>query len=376
MPAGAADPVDRPAPVRAGEELDTGALTAHLQEHLPGFTGDVEVLQFPSGYSNLTYLLRVSTDDGPRELVLRRPPLGSRVRSAHDMGREFRVLSGLAPVWPKVPRPLLHCDDFAVLGAPFYLMERVPGVILRSRPPAGVELTPEVLAGLSRAFVAALAELHGLDPSAAGLADLGRPEGYVERQVRGWTERYRAARTDHVPEVERAADWLAEHPPGPSLDGSGAALVHNDFKYDNLVLDPADVTRIVAVLDWEMATVGDPLMDLGSSLAYWIDPGDPEELLSPAVPHLTALPGNLRRSELFERYLGASGRRLPPGADPVFYYAYGQLKLAGIVQQIYYRYRQGATADPRFAGLGALVRACGRAACLAIDKGRIDRLSG
>jgi aminoglycoside phosphotransferase (APT) family kinase protein len=292
------------------------------------------------------------------------------------MGREFRVLSGLALVWPKVPRPLLHCDDPSVLGAPFYLMERVPGVILRSRPPAGVELTPGVLAGLSRAFVAALAELHGLDPAAAGLADLGRPEGYVERQVRGWAERYRAARTDDVPEVERAADWLLDNQPAHSSEDSGASLIHNDFKYDNLVLDPADLTRIVAVLDWEMATVGDPLMDLGSSLAYWIDPGDPEELLSPAVPHLTALPGNLRRSELFERYLEASGRRLPPGAGPVFYYAYGQLKLAGIVQQIYYRYRQGTTADPRFAGLGDLVRACGRAACLAIDRGRIDRLTG
>jgi len=371
----AADPVDRPVAVRAGEELDLAALSAFLAEHLPGFAGEVEVLQFPSGYSNLTYLLRVSTGDGARDLVLRRPPFGSRVKSAHDMGREFRVLSGLAGVFPKVPRPLLQCDDPSVLGAPFYLMERVPGVILRSRPPAGVELTPEVLAGLSRAFVAALAELHAVDFAAAGLADLGRPEGYVERQVRGWTERYRAARTDDVPEVERAADWLAENLPAHASDPPAAALIHNDFKYDNLVLDPADLTRIVAVLDWEMATVGDPLMDLGSSLAYWVDPGDPEELLSPAVPHLTALPGNLRRSELFERYLEASGRRLPPGAGPVFYYAYGQLKLAGIVQQIYYRYRQGATADPRFAGLGALVRACGRAACLAIDRGRIDRLS-
>lgn len=372
----AADPIDRPAPVRSGEELDTESLSAYLAARLPGFAGQVEVLQFPAGFSNLTYLLRLKTDDGPREVVLRRPPFGSEVATAHDMGREHRVLSALAPVWPKAPRPLLYCDDPEVLGAPFYLMERVSGVVLRSRPPAGVELTPAVLEGLSHAFVTALAELHGLDYAAAGLGDLGRPEGYVERQVRGWTKRYRAARTEDVPEVERAADWLAEHLPAHASDTSGAALIHNDFKYDNLVLDPEDLTRIVAVLDWEMATVGDPLMDLGSSLAYWIDPGDPEELRSPAVPHLTALPGNLRRSELFERYLEASGRELPPGGDPVFYYAYGQLKLAGIVQQIYYRYRQGTTADPRFAGLGALVRACGRAACMAIDQGRIDRLSG
>jgi aminoglycoside phosphotransferase (APT) family kinase protein len=362
-----ADPVDRPARVRPGEELDAAKLRTYLEEHLPGSSGELEVLQFPAGYSNLTYALRL----GGRELVLRRPPFGSEVASAHDMGREFRVLSALAPVWPKVPRPLLYCEDPSVLGAPFYAMERVIGMVLRSRPPDGVELTPATFEGLSRAFVETLAELHGLDYEAAGLGELGRPEGYVARQVHGWTKRYLAARTDDVPEVERTAAWLAEHLPPES----GTALIHNDFKYDNLVLAPDDPTRIVAVLDWEMATVGDPLMDLGSSLAYWIDPDDPEELRSPAVPHLTALSGNLRRGELVARYLEATGRNPAAVGDPVFYYAYGQLKLAGIVQQIYYRFRRGATADPRFAALGALVRACGRAARLAIEKGRIDRLT-
>jgi len=361
------DPVDRPARPRPGEELDGAALARYLEAHLPGVSGELKVLQFPAGYSNLTYALRA----GDRELVLRRPPFGSEVATAHDMGREFRVLSALAPIWPKVPRPLLYCDDPSVLGAPFYVMERVTGVVLRGRPPAGVELGPATFAGLSRAFVETLGELHALDYRAAGLGDLGRPEGYVARQVHGWTKRYRAARTDDVPEVERTAAWLAENLPPES----GAALIHNDFKYDNLVLSPGDLTQIVAVLDWEMATVGDPLMDLGSSLAYWIDPDDPEELRSPAVPHLTALPGNLRRGELVARYLEIAGRNPGAAGDPVFYYAYGQLKLAGIVQQIYYRFRQGATADPRFAGLGALVRACGRTAQLAIEKGRIDRLT-
>jgi aminoglycoside phosphotransferase (APT) family kinase protein len=380
--------IDRPARVRPGEELDLSALAKHLSEHLPGFRGGLEVLQFPSGYSNLTYLLRARFDhpdgdgDGPieREMVLRRPPFGSEVRSAHDMGREHRVLSALSALWDKAPEPLLLCDDRQVLGAPFYLMERVEGVILRAKPPAGVDLDPATLAGLSRSFVSTLAELHGLDYRAAGLAELGRPEGYVGRQVHGWTKRYLAAKTDDVPDVERVAAWLAERVEAhESASTARAALIHNDFKYDNLVLDPGDLSRVRAVLDWEMATVGDPLMDLGSSLAYWIDPDDPEELRSPAVPHLTALLGNLRRSELFEAYLDASGidPNRPGGAgDPVFYFAYGQLKLAGIVQQIYYRYRQGATADPRFAALGALVRACGRAAALAIDRGRIDGLTG
>ncbi len=367
-------PVDVAASVRAGEALDLAALGSFLAARLPGYSGGLELLQFPSGYSNLTYLVRAEVDGGPRELVLRRPPFGSQVATAHDMAREHRVLTGLAKVWDKVPRPVLFCADAGVLGAPFYLMERVEGVILRRRPPAGVELTPAVLRGLSKAFVDTLVELHALDPAAAGLDDLGRPEGYAERQVRGWTKRYLAAKTDEVPEVERAAAWLAEHlPPEPAP--APAALIHNDFKIDNLVLDPRDLTRVVAVLDWEMATVGDPLMDLGSSLAYWIDPDDPKELLSPAVPHLTALPGSLRRGELVERYLAASGRDLPAGTSPVFYFVYGQLKLAGIVQQILFRFRRGLTRDPRFAGLGGLVRACGKAAELAIERGRIDRLA-
>lgn len=371
--------IDRPARVREGEELDLGALEGFLAEHLPGFAGGLEVLQFPAGYSNLTYLLRGRFDTEPtlREMVLRRPPFGSEVRSAHDMGREHRVLSALSAVWDKAPEPLLLCDDPALLGAPFYLMERVEGVILRAKPPAGVTLDPPTLGRLSRSFVATLAELHGLDHRAAGLSDLGRPEGYVGRQVHGWTKRYMAAKTDDVPDVERAAAWLAERVDAHEAGSTArASLIHNDFKYDNLVLDPDDLARVRAVLDWEMATVGDPLMDLGSSLAYWIDPDDPDELRSPAVPHLTALPGNLRRSELFEAYLEASGIAPGEAGDPVFYFAYGQLKLAGIVQQIYYRYRRGATADPRFAALGALVRACGRAAALAIDSGRIDRLTG
>lgn len=364
-------PVDQPAPVRPGEEIDLAALGAYLAEQLPGATGEVAVEQFPSGYSNLTYAVRVGTAEGARELVLRRPPFGAAVATAHDMEREHRVLSALAGVYPKAPRPVLYCDRPEVLGAPFFLMERVEGVVLRARLPEEGAIGPAGFAALSRAFADALAELHSLDYRAAGLGDLGRPEGYALRQVRGWTARYMAAKTDEVPEIERAARWLDDRLPEMSAAAPRAALVHNDFKYDNLVLDPGDLARIRAVLDWEMATVGDPWMDLGSTLAYWIEPDDPPELLSPAVPHLTALPGNLGRSELVARYSAATGAEV---THPVFVYVYGQLKLAGIVQQIYARYRSGATADPRFAGLLALVRACGRAALLAIEKGRIDRL--
>lgn len=256
---------DQPAPTRPGEELDIVRLQAYLLEHLPGAKGRLEVLQFPSGFSNLTYLLRL----GERELVLRRPPFGANIKTAHDMGREYRILSALKPVYPKVPRPLLYCPDDSVIGAPFYLMERLHGVVLRTQPPP--DLTPELMRRICQAALEALVELHSLDYQKAGLGDLGRPEGYVERQVRGWTERYQKARTETVPGMEQAMEWLTAHIPA----SSSAALIHNDFKYDNLLLNPADLTQVMAVLDWEMATLGDPLMDLGTTLGYWAEPDDP-----------------------------------------------------------------------------------------------------
>jgi len=270
--------MDSTRPVRPGEELNASALALWLRERMDGVEGPVEIEQFPGGHSNLTYLLRF----GDRELVLRRPPFGSKVKTAHDMGREFRILSRLHAVYPKAPRALLHCDDPEVIGAPFYVMERVRGVILRhQRAPEGIDLPPATLRALSEAAVDGLAELHAVDYDAAGLGDLGRPEGYVARQVSGWSERWRNARTDDVPDVDRAAAWLADNQPPER----GAALIHNDYKYDNLVLDSGDLSRVVAVLDWEMATLGDPLMDLGTSLGYWVDPDDSSErLILPAGP--------------------------------------------------------------------------------------------
>jgi aminoglycoside phosphotransferase (APT) family kinase protein len=355
--------VDSTRPVRPGEELDAAALAVWLKSRLPGIEGPVEVEQFPGGHSNLTYLLRL----GDRELVLRRPPFGSKVKTAHDMGREYRVLSRLYAVYPKAPRALLHCDDPSVIGAPFYIMERVRGVVLRQqRPPAGVSLPPERMRAISEAAVDGLAELHGLDYRAAGLEDLGHPEGYVARQVAGWTQRWQGSHTDDVPDLDRAAAWLAGHQPAES----GAALIHNDYKYDNLVLHPQELARIVAVLDWEMATVGDPLMDLGTSLAFWVDPDDaPEQRLMPAGP--TTLPGNLNRAEVVERYAARSGRDV---SNVLFYYVYGLFKIAVIAQQIYYRFKAGLTRDERFAAMIGAVRVLGHTAAQAIEKQRLDRL--
>ncbi len=356
--------IDRSRSVRPGEELPLERLFAYLQTHLHELDGPLVVEQFPSGFSNLTYLLRA----GDRELVLRRPPIGAKIKTAHDMGREYRILTHLQPVYKKVPRPLLYCEDEEVLGAPFYVMERVTGIILRAHAPRGLELSSEVMRGLSETFIESLAEIHNLDYEAAELGDLGTPHGYIKRQVEGWTKRYQNARTDDVPAIEQLSEWLLEHLPA---DSTQAALIHNDYKLDNLVLSPEDLSRVVAVLDWEMATIGDPLMDLGTSLGYWVESTDPEEWQRYGFG-LTNRAGSFTRLELIERYEKLTGRRIE---DPVFYFAYGMLKIAGIVQQIYFRYQKGLTRDPRFAELGGLVKACGAFAQRAIECKRIDRLS-
>jgi aminoglycoside phosphotransferase (APT) family kinase protein len=353
--------IDRAAPVRRGEALDIDNLERYLCDHLPGARGPLVIEQFPSGYSNLTYLLRL----GEQELVLRRPPFGAAIKSAHDMGREFRVLSGLSTVYTKAPRPLLYCDDETIIGAPFYLMVRLHGVILRGGSPAAAELTPALMRRIGGAVIDNLAAIHAVDYAAAGLGALGRPEGYGARQIEGWTKRYRAAQTDDLSDVEALVAWLATHVPPER----GATLIHNDYKLDNLMLNPADLGEIVAVLDWEMCTIGDPLMDLGTTLGYWIEPGDPPVLQ--AMLGLAASPGNLSRREVVERYAVVSGRAVE---TPVFYYLYGVFKIAVIVQQIYARYRRGDTQDARFARLLDVVRACGRLGVTALEKDRIDAL--
>ena len=326
-------------PIREGEELDLARLEPYLRGHFSELNGALSVKQFPSGHSNLTYSITL----GEKEMVLRRPPFGSKVKSAHDMGREFHVLEKLHPAYP-APRPLLYCTDSSVLGTPFYVMERVRGVILRRSMPAGLELPAETARQLSESFIDNLAALHSLDYAALGLGELGKPQGYLERQVRGWTERYQGSKTHDLPEVEPLSQWLREHMPAHS----GATLVHNDYKYDNMVLDASDITKIRAVLDWEMCTLGDPLTDLGTSLAYWIDPGDPPEMQMVRWGP-TVAPGMLRRAELAQRYSRKTGRDL---SDIVFYYAFAMFKVAVIIQQIYYRYFHGLTKDERFASLG------------------------
>jgi aminoglycoside phosphotransferase (APT) family kinase protein len=258
------------------------------------------------------------------------------------MGREFKVLSALCAHWPYAPRPLAYCDDVSVIGAPFYVMEPIEGIILRKELPEGLFETPARLRRLYERFVEVLCELHALDHRRVGLADLGKPEGYVRRQVLGWSRRYRAARTPDVPDFEPVMAWLADKMPPESPK---AAIIHNDFKLDNIVLDPADPLRITGVLDWEMCTIGDPLMDLGSTLGYWVERDDPpERRLMRSMP--THLDGALTRREFFDLYGGLSGLEMD---NFDFYYCFGLFRLAVIVQQIYYRYYHGQTRDKRFA---------------------------
>ena len=335
--------IDTPSVIRSGEELDLPRLEPYLRSHFPGLNGPLMVRQFPSGHSNLTY----SVNLGEREMVLRRPPFGSKVKTAHDMGREFRVLEKLHSSYP-APRPLLYCPDESILGAPFYIMERVRGLVLRRELPPGLEIAPATARRLSESFIDNLAALHLLDYAALGLADLGKPAGYMERQVKGWTERYYGSKTHELPQVERIAGWLKERLPAQN----GASLIHNDYKYDNMLLDAGDLTRIVAVLDWEMCTLGDPLSDLGTALAYWVQADDPADVL-PARWGPTSLPGSMTRRELLERYHAKTGLDV---SNIVFYYVFALFKTAVIIQQIYYRYHQGLTKDERFSSMGEVTK--------------------
>lgn len=351
--------IDEPSFVREGEQLDIARLETYLQSKLPALEGPISVRQFPRGHSNLTYLVT----SGDTEWVLRRPPFGSPVKGAHDMGREYRILSKLSATWDKAPKPILYGEDPEILGAPFYLMERLAGIVLRTRPPEGMVLDGDRLRGICESFLDTLVGLHALDTQAVGLCDLGKPEGYNERQVIGWAKRYENATTAHAPEFAALATWLRARIP----EESGASLIHNDYKLDNLVLDPGDPTRILGVLDWEMSTVGDPLMDLGTTLAYWVEAGDSEELRRIAFGP-TMLEGAMTRKELVLRYSQKTGRDV---SNALYYYAFGLFKTAVVLQQIHYRYRHGLTNDARFSGLGESARILARAGLAAIETGSI-----
>jgi aminoglycoside phosphotransferase (APT) family kinase protein len=347
-------------PIRAGEELNAANLAEFLRENLDVKSGEIEISQFPAGSSNLTYCVRVAE----KEYVLRRPPFGNQVKSAHDMQREFDVLSKLAKVYQPAPEPLVYCADETVIGSDFYLMERRSGLIIRGKSPEILENSAELQKSVCESFIANLADLHALDYEKIGLGELGKPEGYTRRQVEGWTKRYFNAKTDEHAELEKAIEWLNENVP----ESGGAALVHNDYKFDNVMLDPENLTEIVAVLDWEMTTVGEPLMDLGTTLGYWMSKESGAELLNmPFNPRV--LMENISRKELVEIYAEKSGRDV---SNILFYYIFGTFKIAAIAQQIYFRFVKGFTKDARFANFNHFINALGKIAVDAVEKGKIS----
>jgi aminoglycoside phosphotransferase (APT) family kinase protein len=346
-------------PIRHGEEFNEANLQAYLGKNLNVKTDKIEISQFPFGSSNLTYLIKIGGD----EYVLRRPPFGNQVKSAHNMSREFDVLSKLSKVYKPAPKPLFYCPDETVIGAEFYLMERRAGLIIRGKSPAHLENSKELQRKVCESFIENLVALHNLDYKKIGFEDFGKPEGYARRQVEGWTHRYFNARTDANIELEKTIEWLAAKIP----ETSNAALIHNDYKFDNVMLNSNDLTEIVAVLDWEMATVGEPLMDLGTTLGYWMAADAGEQMLAmPFNPRV--LMKNVSRTELVEIYARKSGKDV---SNILFYYVFGTFKIAVIAQQIYFRYVKNFTRDKRFANFNIFVSAFGKIALCAIEENKI-----
>jgi aminoglycoside phosphotransferase (APT) family kinase protein len=336
--------------VRPDEQFDEARLAAYLRGQLPGSENRLAVRQFGGGAANLTYLL----DYGSHEYVLRRPPLGPVAKSAHDMAREYRVLSVLHQAFPFAPRAFLYCADAEIIGADFFVMERREGVVVRRTMPAQFTNLPDAPRCMSEAMVDALAQLHAVDYAGLGLSDLGKPEGFIERQVDGWYRRWQAAKVEEVPEMDTVFYWLKENLP-PS---SGFSLVHNDYKLDNVMLAADDPSQLVAIFDWDMCTLGDPMSDLGALLCYWTESTDPPYFQGMAMMPTRDL-GFLTRRELVERYAEKSGRSIH---HINFYHTLGLFRLVVIIAQIYIRYARGQTKDGRFAAFGPMIPLMARAA--------------
>lgn len=355
--------------IRAGEELDLVRLDSHLRKHLnarffePDPNVELAIRQFPGGHSNLTYSIRY----GSYEFVLRRPPMGPVAPTAHDMPREHKLLSVINPQFPLAPKPVLLCEDISIIGVPFYLMERRRGLIVRFKVPVEISANVALRRRLSENVVDTLVALHAVNIQSTGIVAIGKPAGFVTRQVRGWADRWQRSKTGELPEMDQVISWLVDRIPA---DNAGnATIVHNDFKLDNIMLDPDDPARVVAVLDWEMCTVGDPLIDVGLFLGYWTMKGtDGEADENSSLRAVTNGPGWMTREEIIERYESRTGRDL---SRIGFYETFARFKVAVVIQQIYFRYVQGQTRDERFRNLDALVRELSREALELAEQSRI-----
>ncbi|MEO0526468.1 MAG: phosphotransferase family protein [Bacteroidota bacterium] len=347
--------------VRKGEELNEENLKKFLHENglIDNVESDIHIEQFTHGYSNLTYLLRIDS----KEYVLRRPPFGA-IKRGHDMGREFKVQHGLGQGFFKVPKMYAYSEDTSVIGSSFYIMEKIEGIILSYQEAKKRDIPKDQYPVIANAWLNTFVALHQVDYKALGLQDLGRPEGYVERQVTNWGKQYLKAATDDVPAAAKVMRWMQENQPSQYR----YSLIHNDYKYDNVVFKDDKWNEVVAILDWEMATLGDPLMDLGTSLGYWTMAND-HDFVKQGIPSPTIFKGNPSRSEIVEMYARKSDGAVD---NLIFYYAYGLFKIAVIAQQIYYRYTHGYTSDPRFSQLNKAAELCCNLALKSIQTHKID----
>jgi aminoglycoside phosphotransferase (APT) family kinase protein len=350
-------PIDEPEPLCANDGLDRARLSSYLKAGLSDLSGEIELFRFPSGHANLTYLVKCDQ----REFVLKCAPPGAKAKSAHDMGREYGVLSKLHGTYPYVPRALLYCSDESVVGGAFCVMERVKGIIIRGQYPHDARITPELIRRQFTSLIEALARLHSIDVTAVGLGDFGRPLGYRQRQLDGWQKRLGAATTEGMADFDRVKKWLTDHAP---KEPEMPAVVHNDFKMDNLVWDQAEISKIAGVLDWEMSTVGDPLMDLACTMSFWVQQNDPAEFrVLRAMP--SARPEVFSRHEAIDYYSKCTGREVR-ARD--FYLCFGLFRRAVMQQQMSFRYRRGDTQDKRFSNLDDCVRVL-RDMCLNVIDG-------
>ncbi len=337
-------------PVRPDERFDEAKVAAYLHDKLAGADNPLTVRQFGGGAANLTYLL----DCGEQQYVLRRPPLGPVAPSAHDMAREYHVLSVLHQALPLAPRAYLFCDDLDIVGAPFFVMERRNGLVVRRSIPEAYANIPDAARRMSAALVDALVDFHAVDYVALGLETLGKPAGFIERQVEGWYKRWQHAKAEDLLEMDEMYDWLRENTPS----ATPYSLIHNDYKLDNVMLEVNDPGKLVAIFDWDMCTLGDPLSDLGALLCYWTETTDPQYFQSSSLMPSSAH-GFLTRAELVERYAQRSGRDV---SNIHFYHALGLYRLAVIIAQIYIRFKRGQTQDQRFARFDERVPLLARAA--------------
>jgi aminoglycoside phosphotransferase (APT) family kinase protein len=345
--------------VRKGEELDMAAVDAVLKDVLPDLKGEAVVTQYPSGASNLTY----AVDYPDRKLVLRRPPFGDKPKSGHDMNREYRVMSALKGKIP-VPQTVFYTDDKSIIGAEFYVMDRSEGPLIHSTIPKEWNWTEKEGRKLCENFFQTLVDMHSVDYEAVGLGDFGKPEGYVTRQIMGWNRRFEAAWTEDVEKFEDVQQWLVDNMPEKER---GAAIIHGDYRIDNCILKADDPTKIEAILDWEISALGDPMMDLGNTLAYWIHANDPP-FMQMMVRQASGAAGMMTRQEILDFYAAKTGADV---SNFQFYYVYGIWRLAVIIQQIYARFYRGQNDNPRFKNYGQMTTALGELSRIKIKTGEL-----